>query len=108
MLSHPEKEERSQQPAKARTIFPCDKTLRLKVMELREQPGFSNNQIANRIGVNSSQVSQYLNEVGCVYDGDIAKLERKFNDLLDNEARRRASGVGNDGEQRDPTGPRRV
>jgi DNA transposition AAA+ family ATPase len=78
---------------KSRTVYPCDKALRQKLLELREQPGWSNNAIAKKMGVNSSLVSQYLNDAGCVYDGDVPKLERSINDLLENEARRRASGV---------------
>ena len=76
-----------------RTLYPCDKTLRQKLLELREQPGWSNNTIAKKIGVNAAVVSQYLNDSGCVYPGDVPKLERSINDLLEHEARRRASGV---------------
>ena len=89
MLSHPETEEREQ----VREVYPCDKTLRSTLLALREQPGWSNNILAKRLGVNASVVSQYLNEDGCIYPGDVPKLERAINDLLNNEARRRASGV---------------
>jgi hypothetical protein len=37
--------------------------------------------------------SQYLNDEGCKYEGDIPTLERKIDDFLRNEDRRRASGV---------------
>jgi DNA transposition AAA+ family ATPase len=96
MLSHPEIEERDPQPepqTSKRKVFPCDKALRQRLLELRDQPCWSNNAIAKRMGVNSSLISQYLNDEGCVYDGDIPKLERRINDFLENEARRRASGV---------------
>lgn len=76
-----------------RTVYKCDEAIRAKLIELREQPGWSNNTIARRLGVNVAVVSQYLSEHGCLYPGDVAKLERSINDLLDNEARRRASGV---------------
>ena len=79
-------------PATTKPTYPCNATLRARLLELREQPGWSNNVIAKRIGVNSSQISQYLNDAGCVYEGDVPKLERSIDDLLDNEARRRASG----------------
>ena len=61
-----------------RTLYPCDKTLRQKLLELREQPGWSNNTIAKKIGVNAAVVSQYLNDSGCVYPGDVPKLEAKL------------------------------
>lgn len=87
--SHPEKEERESTPA----VFLCDHALRGQLRDLREQPGWSNNTIAQRIGSSSTAVSQYLNDAGCIYPGDISRLEEKFNDLLANEARRRASDV---------------
>ena len=72
---------------------PCDKALREKLLLQREQPNWSNNVIAKKIGVNSSQISQYLNDAGCIYEGDVPKLERALTDMLENEARRRAGGV---------------
>jgi len=89
MLSHPEPEERET----PRETYSCDKTLRQNLLTLREQPGWSNNLLAKRLGVNAAVVSQYLSEDGCIYPGDVPKLERAINDLLNNEARRRASGV---------------
>ena len=74
-------------------IQPCNLTLRSRLLDLRELPGWSNNIIAKRMGVNSAIISQYLNDAGCIYPGDVAKLERSVDDLLDNEARRRASGI---------------
>jgi len=91
MLSHPEPQERNPQPA--RQVYPHDKVLRQRLLDLRGLPGWSNNIIAKRMGVSSAQISQYLNDAGCIYEGDIAKLERSINDLLDNETRRRSSGV---------------
>lgn len=91
MLSHPEKDERPDEPA--RKTFRCDKALREELLALREQPSWSNNVIAKRVGINTSIVSQYLNEAGCLYDGDVARIEGLFEDMLSNEARRRASGV---------------
>jgi len=88
MLSHPESAER--EPAKT---YPHNATLRRLLIEYRDQPHQSNNTISKALGVSSSVVSQYLNEDGCIYAGDVAKLERKIDDLLENNARRRASGV---------------
>lgn len=95
MLSHPEKDEREAepQPGTARKNYPCNKALRAELLVLREQPGWSNNVIAKRLGINPSIVSQYLNENGCVYDGDVPRIERLIEDMISNEARRRASGV---------------
>jgi len=90
--SHPEKAERGE-PVEEGKVFRCDEITREALRALRETPGFSNNVIAKRLGINVSIVSQYLNDRGCVYPGDVAKLERKIADLLDNETRRRASGV---------------
>ena len=93
--THPETEDRELPAAKPEAkIFACNGSLRARLLDLREnQPGWSNNIIAKRLGVNASVVSQYLNDAGCIYPGDVAKLERSIDDLLDNEARRRASGV---------------
>jgi DNA transposition AAA+ family ATPase len=76
-----------------RKVYPCDKVLRERLSVLRELPGWSNNVIAKRMGVNPAVISQYLNDEGCIYPGDIKSLETKITDLLDNEARRQASGV---------------
>ena len=37
-----------------------------------------------------SLIAQYLNDAGCIYPGDVAKLERSIDDLLDNEVYRAA------------------
>jgi DNA transposition AAA+ family ATPase len=95
MLSHPEQQERDPQPetGNAPKVRAHDKVLRQRLIDLLGCTGWSRNLIAKRLGVSSSQVSQYLNEEGCIYVGDIPKLERSINDLLENETRRRASGV---------------
>jgi len=89
--THPEKQERETKIT--RTIYKCDIALRNKLAEQRELPGWSNNVIARKLGINVAIISQYLNDDGCVYPGDIPKLERGINDLLENESRRRASGI---------------
>ena len=86
--SHPEHEERERAD-----IVPCSGVLREKLLALREQPQWSNNNIAKSLGVSSSVVSQYLNDSGCIYSGDVAKLELRIDDFLRNESRRKASGV---------------
>lgn len=118
-LSHPEPEDREpaapaaeapvpasgkvlktlteERDGKTRTIVvrTCNELLRSKLLELRDRESspWSNSKIATRLGVSSGQVSQYLNERGCIYDGDIPGLERKIDDFLRNEERRRATGV---------------
>lgn len=94
--SHLEKEEREQPSSNGGSnavARKCDNLIREKLITLREEPGFSNGIIARRIGVSEAVVSQYLSERGCIYSGDIDKFELKAEDFLQNEARRRASGV---------------
>lgn len=79
--------------SRADDTYSFNMVLRERLLELRKLPQFSNNSIAKSLGVSSSIVSQYLNEEGCIYPGDIASLERKITDFLENNARRRASGV---------------
>jgi len=78
-----------------RRIFACNTLLRQKLIDMRDQDGspWSNAKFATKFGVNVSVVSQYLNERGCIYDGDIARLERSADDFLRNEERRRLSGI---------------
>ena len=100
--SHPETEERRDQPQ----LYACNQVLRERLLQLRGEPvpsnqttvknngpQWSNNTIAKSLGVSPSMVSQYLSDEGNIYSGDVAALERKIIDFLDNQARRRASGV---------------
>ena len=75
--------------------YPCNELLRAKLREIRDaaDSAWSNNKFANRLGVSSAVVSQYLSERGCIYSGDIKTLEAKIEDFLRNEERRRTSGV---------------
>lgn len=77
------------------STFPCNDVLREKLRAMRDAHGskWSNSKLAARLGYNVSVVSQYLNDDGNKYPGDIATVERKVDDFLRNEARRRASGV---------------
>jgi DNA transposition AAA+ family ATPase len=82
---------------------PAAEPIRQQLNELRDQPGWSTNKLASRLGVSASVVSQYLNldETGKLrpegnkYPGDVAALERRVVDLIRNESRRKASGVDN-------------
>ncbi len=78
-----------------RRIFKCNIALRDKLRELRDTNGtrWSNSKIANELGCAPRVVSDYLNERGCIYDGDLQKLERNIDDFLRNYERRRVSGV---------------
>lgn len=89
--SHPEIEERERDD-KVDT-YPCNRVLRERLRAKREEAEFSNKVISKRLGVSEAVVSQYLNDAGCVYPGDVSNLELKVVDFLENEARRRASGV---------------
>lgn len=77
------------------STYPCNNALRDRLRDLRDAPGskWSNSKFANRLGCNIAVVSQYLNDDGNKYPGDIANLERRIDDFLRNEARRRKSGV---------------
>ena len=85
------------------TPKPATELIRQQLIELRGQPGWSNNKLATRLGVSPSVVSQYLNldedgklrPEGNKYPGDVAALERRIVDLIRNESRRKASGVDN-------------
>jgi DNA transposition AAA+ family ATPase len=94
MKSHPEPEDRGEE-SKTPTIYPCNKTIRERLTAKREEPVFSNKVIARRIGMSDAVISQYLNDDGCLYSGDIPKLELKIVEFLENDARRVASGIEN-------------
>jgi DNA transposition AAA+ family ATPase len=53
----------------------------------------SNSKLAKKLGYSSSVISQYLDEEGNKYPGDIERLEHSISDFIRNELRRRASGV---------------
>jgi len=91
-MSNNSSAERPEMPAKT---YPCNHTLRDRLREMRDAPGskWSNSKFASRIGFSVAVLSQYLNEDGNKYSGDIAGLEHKIDDFLRNESRRRASGI---------------
>lgn len=79
----------------AAKIKSCNELLRNKLREMREATGsiWSNSKFATKLGVSSAVISQYLNDAGCKYDGDVKGLEVRIDDFLRNEERRRASGI---------------
>ena len=87
------------QPPSDRTpvaMVPCNEDLRARFRELRaaEPDRCSNAKLARRLGYNNPTiVSQWLNDDGCQYPGDIEKLEARATELLRNIETRRASGV---------------
>jgi len=88
--------DRDELPEKpAAKLFPCNPVLRDRLREMRDAEGsiWSNNKFATRLGISSAVISQYLNDDGCKYNGDIKTLERNIDDFLRNEERRRASGI---------------
>ncbi|MDR3459583.1 MAG: hypothetical protein P4N60_19310 [Verrucomicrobiae bacterium] len=71
-----------------------NETLRQRLLELRAGPTkalYSNNQMAKKLGLNSSYVSQYCTGNG--FTGDLVTFEKRLEDFFRNEARRKASGV---------------
>lgn len=88
--AHPEVAERSS--VKTVKTYPGNEVLRQKLIAAREN-GLSNNKLATKLGCSSSVISQWLSDDGNIYPGDISKWEKRAQDFLQNEARRRASGV---------------
>lgn len=89
--SHPEPEERPH--AKKKLAKPADDSLRNALLLLREKEGLSNNDLARELGFSASVISQYLNEDGNKYTGDVAKLERRIRAFLGDWETRRIVGV---------------
>lgn len=75
--------------------YACNSALRDALRAMRDAAGseWSNAKFARRLGCNIAIVSQYLNDEGNKYPGDTTTLERKIDDFLRNEGRRRASGI---------------
>ena len=73
--------------------FPCDEGLRTWFRELRENPNWSNRVIGNRLPASGSVVSEWLNDAGNKYSGDMAKLEARARELQRNVLTRRATGI---------------
>ena len=51
------------------------------------------NKLAKKLGYSSSVLSQYLDEDGNKYPGDVVRLEKAIDDFIRNEMRRKVSGV---------------
>lgn len=77
---------------KTNPFYPCNEGLRQRLIELRAG-GLSNNKLAAKLGCSPAIVSQWLAPEGNTYPADIGKWEKRAEDYLRNEARRRASGV---------------
>jgi len=56
-------------------IYPCDEELRARLRAIRESGELSNAKICKGARVNESILSQYLNDAGNVYPGDVPKHE---------------------------------
>jgi hypothetical protein len=75
-----------------RQIVRCNNQLRDILLRLRDSKGstWSNAKFGRHLGVNASVLSQYLNERGCIYAGDIPGLERSIAAFLKMLSRRTA------------------
>jgi DNA transposition AAA+ family ATPase len=84
---------------KAYPVYPCDVEIREQLMEMRklvavdDQPIWSNQKLAQKIGCSTSVISQWLSPEGNYYSGNIKKWEKSALDFIRNEARRTSSGV---------------
>ena len=56
--------------------FPCDESLRARLRALRDSGEVTNALIAKGARINDAVVSQYLNDAGNLYPGEIVKYER--------------------------------
>lgn len=76
--------------------FPCNEGLRERFRQLREADPdlYSNNKLARRLGYGSgSIISQWLNDGGNQYPGDIQRLEARAAEFLRSVEIRRQSGI---------------
>jgi DNA transposition AAA+ family ATPase len=76
-------------------LGPANEQLRSRLRLLRASNPllYSNAELGKKLGYSSSALSQYLNDGGNKYDGNVEKLERNAADMLRAMDRRRASGV---------------
>lgn len=75
------------------TVYPCDQELREQIRQLRGSGEISNAKLAKACGVNDAVISQYLNDAGCVYPGDVSKVERKLTGWLDRRNLEKLAGI---------------
>lgn len=73
-------------------LVKCDTAIRDQLLRLRES-GWSNSRIGKKIGYSDSAVSQYLNDAGCKYVGDIVAFENSAAIMIEDEAKRRSFDV---------------
>jgi DNA transposition AAA+ family ATPase len=90
--SHPEHNEDDSDKSKA---FPCNLAIRQRLMEFRKVNGgaLTDAELGQKIGCSPAILSQWLSPKGNLYTADISKWERRAEDFIKNDARRRASGV---------------
>ena len=81
--SHPEKEEREAGSAALSKTFPCDEELRGRLRALRAAGQITNAKLVKGTRVNETIVSQYLNDDGNLYPGEIEKYEARLASWLD-------------------------
>lgn len=77
------------------TTFPCNQAIRQRLMEFRKLNGgaLTDAQLARKIGCSPAILSQWLSPRGNLYTAEISKWEKRAEDFIKNDARRRASGV---------------
>lgn len=73
-----------------RKIFSCNNQLREILLRLRDSKSstWSNAKFAEHLEVSTAVVSRYLDDRGCIYHGDIAKLEESITKFLKMLSRR--------------------
>ena len=68
--------------SQTRPSFPANEALRAELRRLRAAGAWTNSRIATAIGYTTRVVSDYLNDAGNKYDGDVAAVERKITEWM--------------------------
>lgn len=94
MLSHPETAERDTSPKSdsKEVFYPCDETIRSRVMQAIAD-GTSMAAMSRGASVDRAIISQYCNEKGNKYSGNVAAYERKLSTWLDKRDLEYLAGV---------------
>ena len=74
-------------------VYPCDDFLRLKLREMREKGELTTSSLCRGSLVSETIISQYLNEEGNKYAGEIAKYEAKFRYWLEKRDLEKMGGI---------------
>jgi DNA transposition AAA+ family ATPase len=80
-------------PNEVLKVYPCDPELRERLRTMRAAGEVTNAVLAKASRMNDSVVSQYLNDDGCIYPGDIQRAERKLRSWLERRSLENLAGI---------------